>query len=168
MSITVPTSPAWAPEQLLPSMRAFLRAAGVVRLPADTPTSGGPPPMWLDPKKGIPYPGQTEGIQANEGDPKLVMAAYPSTGIPSAAYEGFIVRMNATIWYRALNTPIAAAKHEQIRSLLHDKRNYSMNGLLVNESLFFREFQRINSDERGFVYNCELTFTLMMADTYTY
>jgi len=160
VSITVPQSPAWAPEQLLPSMRAYLREAGSVRLPKE---AGSAPPLWIDPMRGIPYPGQTEGLSPNQTS-NFVMAATPATGIASGPFEGFIVKPGVTLWYRAKTSPPIQAKHEEIRSLLHDKRNYLMNGLLVNESLFFRELQRIDSDERGYVYNCEILFTLMAGE----
>jgi hypothetical protein len=165
MSATpVPPFPAWAPDQLLPAMRAYLRTNGLVRLPAETGPNASLPTMWLDPKRGVPYPGQTENLGANETDDELVTAAFPATGIPSAPFEGFIVRLNATIWYRALRAPLITSMHEQVRTLLHDKRNYSMNGLLVNESLFFRELQRISADERGYNYNCEVAFTMWSTD----
>lgn len=163
MSVTT-QSPAWAPEQLLPSMRQYLIDAGVTRRPKD---AGAQPPMWLDPRKGIPYPGQTEGLAANESHPSMVLAAFPATGTPSVAYEGFIVKANATIWYRGLNSPPVQVLHEQIRGLLHDRHDYYMNGLWISESLFFRDKQRISSDERGYVYNCEVQFE-MWASTYNF
>lgn len=162
MSVT-PQAPAWAPDQLLPSMRQYLINAGVCRRPKDAGTR---PPMWLDPKKGVPYPAQTEGLGPNESS-DFVLAAYPSTGVPSAAYEGFIVKRNVTIWYRNMFSPPIQAIHEQIRGLLHDRRNYSMNGLLINESLFFRDIQRIEADERGYLYNCEVQFE-MWASVYNF
>lgn len=155
------------PATLLPNLRAFMITAGLVRLPA---TAGDFPPMWLDPKRGIPYPGQTEGLGASEGTNKddgrggLVVAAYPATGIPSGPHEGFLVKKAAAIWYRSLKSPTIQSFHEQIRGLLHDQRNYSLNGLAVNQSLFSRECQRVTSNEEGFVYNCEIMFDLWAED----
>lgn len=155
------------PASLLPNLRAFLVTAGICRVPAVAAPDDNPnlAPMWLDPKRGIPYPGQSEGLQEAEVGPQMVLAAYPETGIPSIAHEGFYVRKPASIWYRCISSPPIQSLHEQIRALLHDQRNYSLNGLQVNQSLFSRECQRVTSNEEGFIYNCEIMFELWSDDT---
>jgi hypothetical protein len=153
------------PASLLPNLRAFLVEAGVARVPRD---AGSLPPCWLDPKRNIPYPGQTEGLGPNEGtvvDTKhgiggLVIAIYPETGIPSIPHEGFYVRSAVAIWYRSQLSPEIQAAHRTMRGLIHDVRNYSLNGLQVNQSLIFRELQRIGSDGEGYTYNSEYMFEL--------
>jgi hypothetical protein len=158
--------PAYAPDQLLPAMRDFLIDQGLVRKPS---VAGIEPPMWLDPRRGVPYPGQTEGLDSSgvETDNGLVLGAYPSTGIPSAPFEGFLVKLGAAIWYRGTKSPTVQSTHEQIRGVLHDRRNLNFNGLIINQSMMTREIQRIGSDERGFIYNCEFMFD-MWASTYVY
>lgn len=150
---------------LLPNLRAFLVTAGICRTPA---VSGSLPPCWLDPKRGIPYPGQTEGIAPGEnstvdkdsGIGGMVLAIYPETGIPSPPHEGFYQQRAVTIFYRSQLSPEIQSVHESIRAVLNDQRNYSLNGLQVNESIMVRELQRIDSDERGYVYNTEYMFHL--------
>lgn len=155
------------PASLLPNMRQFLIDNSVGRLPRDEADA---PPIWLDPKKGIPYPGQSEGLGPNEqttitdGIGGMVLAIVPATGIPSPPHEGFLVRLGATVWYRSMVSPAIQSMHETIRALLSDRRNYSMNGLQVNESLLTREIQRVTSNEEGYVYNCEYMFLLWGPD----
>lgn len=157
------------PASLLPNLRAFLISNGVGRVPRDAADA---PPIWLDPDRGIPYPGQSEGLGPNEpttvdrphGIGGLVLAIYPATGIPSPPHEGFLVKLGATIWYRSMLSPEIQSMHETIRALLSDRRNYSLNGLQVNESLLTREIQRVTSNEDGYVYNCEYLFLLWGPD----
>lgn len=155
------------PATLLPNLRSFLVSASLVRVPR---IAADVPPCWLDPKRNIPYPGQTEGLGANEGTDKddgrggLVIAIYPETGIPSIAHEGFYVRKPVSIWFRSHLSPVIQTVHETFRATLHDRRNYSLNGLQVNQSLMTRELQRIGSDEEGYVYNTEYLFDLWAED----
>lgn len=152
--------PLYSPESLLPALRDYLVAQGFVRSPT-TPNSYQPtdlPPLWLDPKKGVPYPGATLG--PNESHPTMVLGAYPATGIPSQPFEGFLVQSGVTLWYRSTKSPLIMALHERIRGVLHDRRDLNMNGLLVNEAILVRELQRIGSGEEGFTYSCEYKFQL--------
>jgi hypothetical protein len=155
------------PATLLPNLRSFLIDNCVGRVPRDAADA---PPVWLDPKKGIPYPGQTEGLGINEStditDERggLVLAIFPATGIVSPPHEGFLVRLGATIWYRSMLSPVIQSMHETIRALLSDQRNYSLNGLQVNESLLTSENQRVTSNEEGYVYRCEYMFMLWAED----
>lgn len=167
--------PQYAPDQLLPALRDYLVGLGLARYPstpgtisvAGFPGTPGPSPLWLDPKKNIPYPGQSEGLKTNESHPTMVLAVYPATGVPQKPFEGFLVTLGAAIWYRGLRSPMVQTMHEQIRGALEDRRNYFMNGLQVNWSRMSREVQRIGSDERGYIYNCEVLFD-MWSDTYVY
>lgn len=159
------------PASLLQNLRAFLVNNGVCRIPRNPSGTPPVPPCWLDPERGIPYPGQTQGLGPNEGTivnkPRiggLVLAIVPATGIASPPHEGFLVRLGATIWYRSALSPEIQSMHERIRALLSDQRNYSLNGLAVNESLLTREIQRVTSNEEGYVYNCEYMFLLWGPD----
>lgn len=163
-----PAHPLYAPDHLLPALRDYLAAQNLVRKPGVAGPSSGPPyPFWLDPRRGVPYPGQTEGLGPNESHNDLQIGAYPATGIPSAPYEGFLVKLGATIWYRGRNSPLIQTVHEQIRGVLHDHRNINMNGLLVNQAQMTREIQRIGSGEEGYVYNTEYQFD-MWSSNYVY
>lgn len=155
--------PAYAPDQLLPALRDYLTAQSLGRKPADATADPTLPPIWLDPKRGIPYPGEKRD-NAVEQHPDLVLALYPATGVPSVPFEGFLVKLGVAIWYRAKLSPTAQTHHEKIRGMLHDKRDLNFNGLSVNQSQMTREIQRISSDERGYVYNCEYMFDLWNAN----
>jgi hypothetical protein len=139
-------------------MRAYLASLGIVRAPADNGTL---PPLWLDRWKGIPYPGQVQDIGPGESHKDLVLGAYPETGIPSAPFEGFYRQKAVTIYIRGRTSPLVQTLYEnQLMPALHDKRNYDMNGLQINQSLLFRDLQRLGADENGYVYNCEFMFDL--------
>lgn len=153
--------PLYAPDQLLPALRDYLIAQGLVRKPS---VAGSEHPMWLDRKRGIPYPGETEGLGPNESDPQLVLGVYPATGVPPAPYEGFLVKLGAAIWYFGKTSPIIQTMHEQIRGALNDRRNLNMSGLLVNQAQLTREIQRITSSDEGYVYNCEYMFDMWNAN----
>jgi hypothetical protein len=138
---------------LLPNMRAYLVSLGIVRSPA---VSGPLPPLWLDRSKGVPYPGQKEDLGPTEGHPDLVLGAYPATGIPSKPFEGFFRQKGVTIYIRGRTSPLVQHIYEnQLLPALHDVRNIDMNGLLVNQSMSYRDLQRIGADTNGYVYNCE-------------
>jgi hypothetical protein len=153
------------PASLLPNLRAFFVTAGIARIPA---VAGSEAPCWLDPLNGIPYPGQTDGLGPNEnsvvnkasGLGGLVLCINPETGIVPIAHEGFYQRRAVMIWYRSMLSPEIQNAHEQVRSAIQDKRNYSLNGLQVNQSLMMRELQRVASNAQGYVYNTEYLFDL--------
>lgn len=144
----------------------YLRSLEIVRLPSDAALPYRDlPPMWNDPRKGVPYPGQTEGLGTTESHPDLVLGAYPSTGIPSAPYEGFYKQKAVTIFIRGRTSPLIQSFYEnKLYKALHDKRNISMDGLQVNQSMCFRDLQRIAADNNGYVYNCEFMVDLWAGD----
>lgn len=153
------------PATLLPFLRSYLRNADIARAPSDA-SDLSIPPMWIDPRNGVPYPGQTEGLDApgEESHPDVVLGLYPATGIPSKPFEGFYRQDAVTIVIRGRMSPDVRSTFEAIKPLLHDQRNYSLNGLQVNQSMMTRDLQRISSDANGFVYNCEFLFDLWDQD----
>lgn len=148
----------WDASTLLPNVRAYLMGLGVVR----TPSVAGPlPPMWLDRKKGVPYPGQTQDLGPTESDPDLVLGAYPETGIPSRPYEGFYRQKGITIYIRGRTSPLVQRLYEnQLLPAMHDVRNLAMGDLQVNQSMSVRDLQRVGADANGYVYNCEFMVDL--------
>jgi hypothetical protein len=159
MSYTTPGA-----ETLMSSFRAYLINLGFARTPnTEGDLNSNPPPLWLDPRDGIPYPGQEKNVGQYGYHPSMVLGAYPSTGIPSQPFEGFIQTRAIMLWYRCIKTQPIMQLHEQLRPYIHDIRNFSMNGLVTNQAMLSRELQRISSDEEGFVYNCEIQFSLWSA-----
>jgi hypothetical protein len=147
-------------ELLLHGIRETLIAAAVVRDPETVDPSH--PPMWIQPRHGVPAPGSAEGITSTEmGDP-IVTAVYLDTGIPGQRFEQNIFRrQGATIWVRAKKAPQALQLDEQLKASFQDKRNWNLaNGLWVSESLLARDLQFIGSDNSGFTYNTEYMFEL--------
>ena len=149
----------FAPETLLPCLRTYLAGLEVVRDP-NTPNNT-LPPLWLDPWRGTPYPGQAEGVGKYGLHPTLVLAAYPETGIPSQPFQGFYRQKAVTIFLRGKTSPPVQAMFEQgLLANLHDKRNFLMDTLQINQSMNYRDLQRVGADENGFIYSCEFLFDL--------
>lgn len=150
-----PTNP-----DLLDNLRQFLISQGIVRDPRDGTQQGILPPLWLAPRLGVPAPGQTEGLQAVETDPKLVAAAIPATDIPPARYEGWLRYNHVQFVFRARTPPPALSLENSIRAAINDKRGWTMGSVSVIESLLFRGLQPLGSDPVAFNYECEYTFTI--------
>ncbi len=141
-------------EELLPYVRDFLIAQGIVRKPS---VAGDDPPLWLDPRSGVPAPG--EGENDDEIDADLVLGAYQVTGIPRAPYEQKVLRTDAVeIWVRARMAPFAYQVSDEIVEVLADKRAFDLAGLTIIECLLFRPLARLGSDENGFDFNLQFTF----------
>lgn len=148
----------WDASTLLSSVRAYLIGLDICRVPA---VAGPLPPMWLDPKKGVPYPGQKQDLGPTESHPDLVLGMYPETGIPSKPFEGFYRQKAVTIYIRGSKSPLVQALFEnQLYPALHDVRNLVMGSLQVNQSMMARDLQRIGADANGYVYNCEFMLDL--------
>lgn len=159
VSYTTPDS-----STLLPNLREYLIATGLVRnpnIPGDA--NSNPPPVWLDPRYGVPYPGQEENVGEYGYHPTMVLGIYPTTGIPSKPFEGFIQQRAVEIWYRCTTSPPIQVMHEALRPYIHDIRNFSMNGLITEQAMLSRELQRISADDEGYVFNCEVMFDLWSA-----
>jgi hypothetical protein len=151
------------PSALLPNFVAFLRDNDLARRPSDA-TDQELPPVWIDPRTGVPYPGQIEGMEPEESHPNVVMAVYPSPGIPSQPFQGFYRQDIAQLYIRARLSPLVRSTFEAIRAIIHDQRNYSLHGLQVNQSMLYRDLTRVSSDNDGFVYDCEFIFDLWGPD----
>jgi hypothetical protein len=104
----------------------------------------------------VPAPG--EGQNAIEVGNDLVMAAIRTSGIAPRRFEGFIKVDAVDFWLRARTPPIAQQAHDQLRDALNDKRGWEMSGLRIEESLMFRDLQRLSADENGWTYTTEFTF----------
>lgn len=144
-------------------VRDYLALQGLVRKPS---VAGASPPMWLEPREGVPAPGQ--GQNPTEVGATLVVGAWQQPGVAPAPFEQFFRNVNLDVRYRATSPGLAKAKDIQLRSALCDKRNWLMgNGggegtgdVRVIESMVFRELQLLGSDEVSYDYVTELTFYL--------
>ena len=134
-------------QRLAEQLQAFLIANGVGRRP--TTAGSSLPPIWLDPKEGVPAPGDG-GAPTAHAD--LVLALVPAPGVAPDHFEGWFDRPGIDIWLRARNPVIAEDAAWTIRGLLNDRRHFLVGGLLVEESLVSRPFQKLYSDENGWTY----------------
>jgi hypothetical protein len=147
---------------LLNPLRDYLVGQGIVRKPATPAPGGNPdlPPLWLEPRNGVPAPGESPNTNAIEVGPRVVVGAFESTGIAPDRHEGFVRDQHVDFRVRAKFAPDALAIKEQIRQYLNDRRSWDMAGLHVEESLMFRDWQRLGSDDQSFDWTAEFSFTL--------
>jgi hypothetical protein len=142
---------------LLSDLRAYLIAQGIVRKPS---VAGALPPMWLEPKLGVPAPG--EGVNATEvGDP--VLGAFLTGGFAQPPYMGSWLRQPIVqINLRATSPQTIQAAELAITKRLTDKRDWTMGTQYVVESEQWQALQRIGSDEQGFESSVAYWFELYM------
>lgn len=143
-----------AATHLLPNLRDFLIAQGIVRKPS---VAGAAYPLWIDPRNGVPAPG--EGSAAVEIDQSVVLGAFQVSGFPRAPYDATHLRTDAVdIWIRSKTAPLAYDVDDEIREVLSDKRQYSLGALIIVESRLFRPLQRLGSDENGYTFTTQYSF----------
>lgn len=145
---------------LLESLRNYLISEGVVRKPS---VAGSDPPMWLEPRNGVPAPG--EGQNATERGTTAVLGAFVSGGIPPGDYDTFQRTDAVDIRLRTSNPMVAQDLEAEIRDALLDsqglgygKRNWSMDGMHIIETRMFRDLQRLGSDDQSYDWVVEYTF----------
>lgn len=140
--------------ELLPHLRDYLIAQGLVRKPS---TAGAAHPLWLDPRDGVPAPG--EGASAVERDADVVLGAFQVSGIPKPPYEASVLRTDAVdIWIRSRIAPLAYQTADPIIAAIGDQRQFDLAGLTIVECLLFRPLQRLGSDENSFDFTMQFTF----------
>lgn len=145
-----------AQTQLLPNLRAYLTVAGIGRAPGTVDARDGVYPLWLDPRGGVPAPGEKAGA---EDDPNVVLGAFQVSGIARAAYDASYLRTDAVdIWVRARLAPFAYDVDDRLRDVLSDKRAYSLGVLTILESHLFRPLQLLSSDANGYTFTTQYTF----------
>jgi hypothetical protein len=129
---------------LLDDVREHLVDAGIVRIPR---VPGSAPPMWIEPRLGVPAPGESPNDIAAEKDANIVVGLFRAPGIAPAPYEGFRETSGVELRFRATSEKPAYALHSAIRGSINDRRQLDLNGRLVNQVLLFRDFHRLGSDE---------------------
>lgn len=143
---------------LLTALRDHLVANGVGRLPE---AGGALPPIWREPKLGLPAPGETPPKgNANEAGVDSVIGLYTSSGIPSPPYYGFVRRPIVDVRLRVARADIAEALELAITPLIADRRGFTMGGLYVIECEQWRALSRLGSGPQGFEFTTAYTFEL--------
>lgn len=139
---------------LLEHTRDYLITQNVGRRPS---IAGARPPLWLEPRHGVPAPG--EGQNATETDNDVVVGLFISGGVTLPRHNGFMRTDGIDFWIRARTPPLAVSFEKDLRASLNDKRGWDMAGLYVAESLIFRDIQRIGSDDQGWAFVTEYLIT---------
>lgn len=139
--------------ELLPHLRDYLIGLDLVRKPG---TPGALHPLWLDPRDGVPAPGDGN---PTERDADVVYGAFQVMGIPKPPYEQRVLRTDAVdIWVRSRTAPLAYQAADPIIEALADQRQFDLAGLSIIECLLFRPLQKLGSDENGFTHTMQFTF----------
>lgn len=120
--------------------------------------AAGKHPLWLEPRGGAIAPGEVEN--ADEDDDDLVLSAFRFPGVATARHEGDTFRYdNVEIRFRCQRPPDAYALEEEVRAILHDRRNWDMGELRIIESLIYLELSPLgSSSEQGFTFRIEYSF----------
>lgn len=132
---------------LLSALRAYLVSEEIVRVPA---TPGTEPPMWLDPRDGVPAPG--EGQNPVEVGKDAVLGAYITGGIKARPREPELRKQVVDVWIRTKSAATAPLIDAQLYEALVDRVDWTMGGLHICESLEWRPLQRLESGPQGWTY----------------
>jgi hypothetical protein len=140
--------------ELLPPLRDYLIAQNLVRKPS---VAGAKPPLWLDPRDGVPEPGA--GANATEIGADVVLGAFQVMGFARPPYVQQYLRTDCVdIWIRARTAPLAYQTADPIIDALADKRQFALASLTIIECLLFRPLQRLGSDENSFDFTMQFSF----------
>ena len=142
---------------LLVNLRAYLVAEDLVRIPRE-PLPAGRPPLWLEPRDGVPAPG--EGKKAVEIDEDLVLGADRGVGLTPKPYEAWLRDDMVDVTFRAREAWLTVALEEELRARLVDRRDWQMAGLHVIESQLWRPLAPIKRNDQAFTHRCSFHFQL--------
>lgn len=143
--------------ELLTSLRDHLIAEGVVR---DPRVAGAEPPLWREPRLGVPAPGEYPPNSKNDDEvgPDAVLGAFNADDVPPAPYNAGRRIDLVDVRIRTKTAPSAHELEEQLRAALIDRRNWSMAGLTIIECLAHRGLQPLGSDEQSYDWVCSYAF----------
>lgn len=136
---------------VLPALRDHLATEGIVREPR---TAGAVPPLWLDPRRGAPAPGEGS---APETDAEVVLAAFLTGGVPPEFGEGYSRRDVVDLHIRTTRAPRAKQLEEQLVAELAPapygaRFAWDLAGLFVIESRMWRALQPLTHDEQSYTF----------------
>lgn len=139
------------------ALRDHLITKGQVRKPGVT---GSLPPMWLEPRHGVPAPGEAyEGGSTVEIGTDAVLGVRLAGGIPQGPIVASTIRSSILdIWVRTTTAPEAATLADLIRAEINDKRDWTMGGLTIISSLIFKELQPVTSNDQAFTFLTSYVF----------
>lgn len=142
--------------RLLTALRDHLVTQDVVR---DPRVAGAQPPLWLEPRRGAPAPG--EGTGAEVGDP--VLAAFRAGGLTPTPARGYARQDIVSFTARSSD---AAGSHDLENALrvelapppLGRRYDFTMGGLYVIECQLWRALQPAGADDQGFTFTFAFLF----------
>lgn len=142
---------------LLSAMRDHLIAQAVVRKPS---VAGSTPPLWLEPKLGVPAPGESRSGNTTEAS-SLVVGAFLTGGFAPAPYGSPIRKPIVDFRFRGSDAQAIETLELDITRQLIDKRDWMMSSQYVIECQQWRALTRLGSDEQGFEYMASYWFELL-------
>lgn len=143
--------------ELTDYIRTYLIEQGIVR---DPRVAGPLPPIWRNPRDGAIEP-VPAGQEASVEDSALaVVSVFDVGSVPGLPYEKFRRLRVIDFWVRAAKYPDGPPIERAIRDALHDKRDWSMAGLQVIESLLWRGPSSLGANERAFTQTIGYTFEI--------
>lgn len=140
---------------LLSGFRNYLVAQGLVRKPS---VAGAVPPLWIEPQDGVPAPGEKQGT---EDDAHRVLGVFYTAGLAPRPYEKEYRTRFVDVVYRTKEVGDLGATfvlNQAIFNAIVDKRNWSMAGVQILESLEWRALQRVSSDPQGYLHSVGYVF----------
>lgn len=140
-----------SPPRLPTALRTHLAGQGIVRA---RPSDGGSlPPLWLQPRFGVPAPGETPTNGAViEAHPDVVAGAFLSGGFPVGRFESEWRYPTIEIRVRGRTAPLAEDLAEQITAAVIDRTDFDMGGRRIAECQMWRALTPIDSDTQSFDY----------------
>lgn len=141
-------------------VRTHLIAQAIGR---DPRVAGAAPPIWRNPAKGTPAPG--EGPNPTEVGPDAVIGLVHSGGIPAPRLESAWRRDIVDVWLRTSTWPRAEQLYAQIRAALIDRTNWTMGSITVIESQEWRPLQQLAADpQQGYTAQHAVLFESYSSD----
>lgn len=134
---------------VLINVRQYLIDQAVVR---DPRVAGLLPACWIMPGAGLNAPG-AGNTTTERSDP--VVALWGSPGPAPRQGEGFIRQEVVLFEIRTSSDKVrqAFSFEDAVRTVLNDKRGWTMGSVLVNESNLVRDIQQVDFGPAGFTFN---------------
>jgi hypothetical protein len=140
---------------LLDYVNDYLIAQNIVR---DPRVAGAKPPLWIEPRDGVPAPGESPKNNTVEVGADIVAGVFKAPGVTTGRHNGFHRIDGIDFLIRVRKAPMVDDFEKSLRAALHDKRGWTMEGLYVAESLIFRELSRLGSNDQGWAFSTGYTF----------
>lgn len=134
--------------EVIGPLRDYLVAQGVVRKPS---VAGALPPCWLEPREGLPAPGEKPpNGSATQVGPTVVLGLFRTGGIAVGPYESSWRERTLDLRIRAQTGAQVRDIEQLITPLIIDKHGWQMGAMAVIDSEMWRELQPIQINVQGY------------------